>query len=252
MYNKLFTKILDSTVWLEDDATRLVWITFLAVMDEDGFVALSAVGNVAARARVSLDAAEAAVRTLEGPDTINSAQEHEGRRIERVPYGWMVLNSKKYRDIIKRETAREQTRERVAKFRAKQKGISVTECNEKVTPSDTEADTDTNNYIVGQKPDVVPIREQIKTIRTEAIQVLDFLNLRTGKAFRHVESNLKPIESILKSGVCLQDMKTVTMRKIHDWQNDPKMSQYLRPSTLYRRSNFEQYLGQTLTGGEHG
>ena len=32
MYNKLFTKILDSTIWLEDDATRLVWITFLAVI----------------------------------------------------------------------------------------------------------------------------------------------------------------------------------------------------------------------------
>ena len=31
MYNKLFTKILDSTVWLEPDTVRIVWITFLAV-----------------------------------------------------------------------------------------------------------------------------------------------------------------------------------------------------------------------------
>ena len=136
MYNKLFTKILDSTIWLESDATRLVWITFIAAMDEDGFVALSSVGNVAARARVSLEAAETALRTLEAPDASGPDQEHEGRRIERVPYGWMVLNAAKYRDIIRRETAKEQTRQRVARHRAKKSGnAQVTHSNEKVTTS---------------------------------------------------------------------------------------------------------------------
>jgi hypothetical protein len=119
----------------------LVWITFLAVMDEDGFVALSAAGNVALRARVSHEDAEVAIRTLEAPDRVDPAQEHDGRRIERVPYGWLVLNSAKYRDIIKRENAREQTRARVAKFRAKSKrkkcNAPVTVDNEKVTLSDT-------------------------------------------------------------------------------------------------------------------
>jgi hypothetical protein len=122
VYNKLFTKILDSTIWLEADATRLVWITFIAIMDEDGFVALSSIGNVAARARVSTEDAQAAIATLESPDKADPDQEHEGRRVERVPYGWMVLNAKKYRDIIKRETAREQTRIRVQRHREKKKG----------------------------------------------------------------------------------------------------------------------------------
>ena len=135
MYNKLFTKILDSTIWLENDATRLVWITFLAVMDEDGFVALSAIGNVAARARVSLEAAESSIKALESPDSADATQEHEGRRIERVPYGWIVLNATKYRDLIKRETQKEQTRLRVAKHRAKSNAI-VTQANEKLTPSE--------------------------------------------------------------------------------------------------------------------
>lgn len=135
MYNKLFTKILDSTIWLEPDSTRLVWITFLAVMDEDGFVALSSVGNVAARARVSPEDTERAIRSLEGPDSIDPAQEHEGRRIERVPYGWMVLNAAKYRDLIRRETAKEQTRARVAKHRERRGNADVTRSNEKVTPS---------------------------------------------------------------------------------------------------------------------
>lgn len=142
MYNKLFTKILDSTVWLESNPTRIVWITFLACMDEDGFVALSSIGNVAARARVTIEEAEAAVMAFESPDSVDPEQEFEGRRVERVPSGWMVLNSKKYRDIIKRETQKEETRIRVAKHRAKKAGNAVvTDSNEKVTLSVSNAVT---------------------------------------------------------------------------------------------------------------
>lgn len=136
MYNKLFTKILDSTIWLESDSTRLVWITFIAAMDEDGFVALSSVGNVAARARVSVEAAEAALKALESPDSVDPNQDYEGRRIERVPSGWMVLNASKYRDIIRRATAREQTRARVAKYRARNADVTPGNAEkQKVTPS---------------------------------------------------------------------------------------------------------------------
>lgn len=136
MYNKLFTKILDSTIWLEPDATRLVWITFIAAMDEDGFVALSSVGNVAARARVTIEAAESAIRALESPDSVDPHQDNDGRRIERVPSGWMVLNASKYRDIIRRATAREQTRERVAKHRARNADVTQRNAQKrKLTPS---------------------------------------------------------------------------------------------------------------------
>lgn len=142
MYNKLFTKILDSSVWLEPDATRLVWITFIAMMDEDGFVALSTIGNVAARARVSMPAAKRAIESLEGPDKHADDQEFEGRRIERVPNGWMVLNAEKYRNIVTRIVSREAIRLRVAKHRANKKKAGngdVTQGNEKVTPSESYA-----------------------------------------------------------------------------------------------------------------
>ena len=155
MYNKLFTKILDSTIWLESNPTRIVWITFLAVMDEDGFVALSAVGNVAARARVTMDEAQSSIDTLEAPDSADPSQEFEGRRIERVPYGWMVLNAGKYRDLIKRETAKIQTRARVAKHRKKKHdealgNAPVTQANEKVTPSVSDTSTSTSTRAKGK------------------------------------------------------------------------------------------------------
>lgn len=127
MFNKLYTAILDSSVWLESDPTRIVWVTFLASMDEDGFCRYAAVENVAHRARVSLAAAKRAIEVLEAPDQNSSNPENEGRRIERVPGGWMVLNSKHYRGLITREIQREQTRIRVANHRAKKK--AVTQCN---------------------------------------------------------------------------------------------------------------------------
>jgi hypothetical protein len=143
MYNKIFTKILDSSIWLENQPTRIVWITFIACMDQDGVVALSSVGNVANRARVSVEEAEAAIKCLESPDIYNPDQDQEGRRIERIPgVGWIVLNSKKYRDIVKAETARLQTRERTREWRAKNKSedgdADVTVCDENVTLSEAE------------------------------------------------------------------------------------------------------------------
>ena len=85
MYSKLFIRIVDSSIWMESNATRLCWLTCLAVMDEDGFVSFASVSNLAHRARVSLKAAQAAVECLEGPDPNSSDPENEGRRLERVP-----------------------------------------------------------------------------------------------------------------------------------------------------------------------
>lgn len=136
MYNKLFTKILDSSIWLESTATRIVWLTFIAVMDELGFAQFAAVGNVAHRARVTLDEAQEAIRCLEGPDPESSDPDNDGRRLERVPGGWLILNAEKHRAMVTRSLVLEQTRLRVKLHRErKRKG------NAPVTPSEAEADT---------------------------------------------------------------------------------------------------------------
>jgi hypothetical protein len=136
VYNKLFTKILDSSIWLEPTPTRIVWVTFIACMDQDGIVQLSSVGNVANRARVTEDEAGEAITCLESPDQRNPDQDHEGRRIERVPgVGWFVINHQKYRDIVTAEMVRAGNRERAKRHRESLKNVTVTERHEKVTPS---------------------------------------------------------------------------------------------------------------------
>jgi hypothetical protein len=166
VYNKLFTKILDSSIWLESCQTRIVWMTMIAVMDETGHCQFAGVGNVAHRARVTLEEAQEALTCLEGADPDSSDPDHGGRRIERVPGGWIVLNAEKHRSLVTRAVKQEQTRERVRRWRQRQKdgGCTVAvetegtaevidtrvevacnaECNAHVTPSEavTEAVTE--------------------------------------------------------------------------------------------------------------
>lgn len=141
MYNKLFTKILDSSIWLAPDQHRIVWVTLLAAMDEDGFVQFASVANLAHRARVARDAAETAMAAFEAPDPDSGDPSNEGRRVERVPGGWVVLNAGKYRVLVTREIAKEKTRERVARFRAKKGNGAVTPGNASVTPSESTSET---------------------------------------------------------------------------------------------------------------
>lgn len=121
MYNKLFSKILDSSIWLAPDPHRIVWFTFLAAMDEDGNAMFASAGNLAARARVTREQAEDAIRAFESPDPDSGDPEFDGRRIERFPGGWYVLNAAKYRAMVTKVIIREQTRIRTAKYRAEKR-----------------------------------------------------------------------------------------------------------------------------------
>jgi hypothetical protein len=159
MYNKLFTKILDSTIWLESTPTRIVWLTFIAAMDESGYCPFAAIGNVAGRARVTIEEAADAVRCLESPDTDSGDKSNDGRRIERVPGGWMVLNAAKYRELVTRVNVREQTRQRVQKHRDSKRNAPVTVSNEKLTPSDTDTDTVTETDVSQNQDQNLPPRE---------------------------------------------------------------------------------------------
>lgn len=106
---KLFESILDSTVWLEDPETKVVWITMLAMADASGYVA-AAVPGLAKRAGVSREAVDRALDKFRSPDPDSRSREHEGRRIVDADGGWMLLNYAKYRAKRDADTRREQNR----------------------------------------------------------------------------------------------------------------------------------------------
>lgn len=115
-YTKLFQKILDSTIWREDDKTRIVWITMLAMSDQDGVVE-APMPNIADRARVDIPACKAALEKFISPDEYSRTTEFEGRRIEKVGNGYKLLNHKKYREMMSLEHRREYKRVKAQEYR---------------------------------------------------------------------------------------------------------------------------------------
>lgn len=105
-YTKLFQNIITSSIWGEDDKTRIVWITMLALCNRDGIVEAS-VSGLAALSRVDKESAARAIQVLESPDPDSRSKEHEGRRIQRVDGGWLILNHAKYRKKLSLEERRD-------------------------------------------------------------------------------------------------------------------------------------------------
>ncbi len=113
-----------------------------------------------------------------------------------------------------------------------------------VTRPDTEQNrTDTEVNPLSGKPDVLPPKS---SKIPEAKTVIQFLNDKTGKAFRPVDSNLKPILARFAEGFTVQDLKTVVARKNREWGTDEKMMEFLRPATLFNATKFNQYIGECV------
>ena len=80
-----------------------------------------------------------------------------------------------------------------------------------------------------------------------AEKVIQYLNDKTGRSFRAVPSQTKFIEARIAEGATPQDLIAVINRKCMEWLDDPKFSQYLRPSTLFNATKFNDYVGQLDT-----
>jgi len=85
-------------------------------------------------------------------------------------------------------------------------------------------------------------KEQSNTYIAE--EILRYLNELTGKHYKPVESSLKDIKARLSEGFTAEQCKTVIEKKCVEWANDPEMSKYLRPTTLFAAKHFQDYLNQ--------
>lgn len=140
-YTKLFHRILSSSIWDEDDKTRLVWITLLASTDEHGYV-VATVTKLARDARVEVEACEVALAKFLAPDPASLTQTNEGRRIEKVEGGWRLLNHGMYRDMMNEASKREYFRLKRREYRARdqehRKGVTMRQVvREKVAAEDS-------------------------------------------------------------------------------------------------------------------
>jgi uncharacterized phage protein (TIGR02220 family) len=86
--------------------------------------------------------------------------------------------------------------------------------------------------------------EKQLTLKEQAIDVLNFLNEKTGRNYRPVDINLSFIMARLKSGIEPEDLKSIVAMKAREWGGDEKMQKYLRPATLFNQTKCEQYYGE--------
>lgn len=74
--------------------------------------------------------------------------------------------------------------------------------------------------------------------------IIEYLNNKLNTNYKYNSSiNKKAIIARLNEGYNLEDFKKVIDKKYEEWKDDPKMSKYLRPSTLFS-NKFESYLNQ--------
>jgi|SRR5215469_4174926 len=155
-YTKLFSRILDSTVWREPDHARILWITLLALADKNGEVHCTVPG-LADRARISLKQCEQALIRFQKPDKYSWSQEDQGRRIRKVEGGWFLINHAKYRALMSTEEQRERTRLRVQKLRENRKSVTPVTSNACNDTSEAKADTDTKAIDDNHQKRMIPV-----------------------------------------------------------------------------------------------
>jgi hypothetical protein len=149
-YTKLSNSILTSTLWMEDEHTRLVWVTMLAMKDRHGEV-MGSIPGLANVARVPVESCRAAIAKFLAPDPDSRTKDHEGRRIEAITGGWAILNHGLYRDLDSDQDRRRKDAERQQRARNKRKAetsqrdgvTNHTSSAMQISDADADAKTDT-------------------------------------------------------------------------------------------------------------
>lgn len=97
----IFTSMLDSSVWMEPYPVRVLWTAMLALKEADHVVRYTAF-QLAKRANMTEREVLDCLKILSEPDTRRiEPQPFDGRRIEKVEGGWLVLNGQKYEDEMR-------------------------------------------------------------------------------------------------------------------------------------------------------
>lgn len=105
-FTKLYNQILLSTIWLQPDHVRILWITMLALKNQNSEV-MASIPGLADAAKISLENCEEGLKVLMSPDPYSRTKEDEGRRIREIDGGWLIINGQKYRDKMSDEDRRE-------------------------------------------------------------------------------------------------------------------------------------------------
>jgi hypothetical protein len=133
-FTKLDEDFFDSSLVAEGPVATAVFVLLLAKARADGIARVAAT-VVGGRLGLTAEQTTAAFDVLAAPDPHSRSLEHEGRRIERVDGGWLILNYKKRREMGLREAVREYDRERKRASKIPEVSGGFPESSASVSPS---------------------------------------------------------------------------------------------------------------------
>jgi hypothetical protein len=118
-YTPIFSKIVDSSLWSEPDYVVKVFLTMLAKKDKD-FVVRGNAYNISQWAKKTEEETIKALKILAAPDTQRiEKQPFEGRRIEKVEDGWLLLNGRHYQELMTKTNRRIYKAAKQSEYRAR-------------------------------------------------------------------------------------------------------------------------------------
>lgn len=212
-FTKLFSSITDSSIWCEDSDTKVVWVTMLAMCDQNGEVH-AAIPGLAKRAGVSVAATEVAVAKFIAPDPHSRTKTQDGRRIEEIDGGWRLVNYGLYREMRDAETRKEYLRNYMRDYRARKQSVNI--CKQNVnnvnhskpplTQAEAEADTDIKDIGKSKRSAVAsPTSDEEWLVSLERTPAYEGINIR--EQFSRMQQ------------WCLVNRKEPTRRRFINWLN---------------------------------
>lgn len=97
----------------------------------------------------------------------------------------------------------------------------------------------TEEDILSGKPDHAPYQE-----------IISYLNQQAGTSYRaSSKATQRLVHARMSEDFTVEDFKKVIDIKVAAWKDDPKMSQYLRPATLFG-TKFESYLNEPMPSSQ--
>ena len=124
-WSPLWSKLVDSSLWTEAYHVRILFTTMMALKDADHVVRASAF-QLHRRANITQEEVADALRVLSEPDLKRQdTQDFQGRRIEKVDDGWLILNGEKYRQMMRKESRREYQRVKQKEYRARDRSQAL-------------------------------------------------------------------------------------------------------------------------------
>ncbi len=170
-----------------------------------------------------------------------------------------IVNWEKHQNVSGLERIKEQNKIRQRKFKEKKRLIKSNVTSNididknidiDIDYSTRDKDTiDTNSLGYIQENNIhnnntCRVSDETATTDLSVFEIIiNFLNKQSERSFRiDNKSTVRLINARLKEGYTVNDFKLVIKDKCSEWKDDPKMKQYLQPTTLFAPTKFENYL----------